>query len=149
MFKFVALLLALAAAFGAGYYVGQSRTLSLERTLSDLRHEMGTKTQVLQQEVAAARVRMNLLEARERLIQAQKHLVEKNFGQAEKEISGAEEQLSKATALAKDAGRQPLVQRLQPISSSLKETQTAVRRLSPEAKGKLAGLERELDRVID
>jgi chromosome segregation ATPase len=147
--RFLVLLTLLALTFWAGYNFGEGGETPFPKKLYDLGGEWTSRTESLQEEVSAARVRMNLLSARDRLIKAEKELVDKNFGEAEKELSQAEERLGKATALAKKAGRQPLLQRLSPITASLRETRTDVRRLNPQAKGRVASLAKELDRVID
>jgi chromosome segregation ATPase len=147
--RFLGLLTLLALAFWAGYYFGEKGETPFQKRFYDLRGELTSKTESLQEEVSAARVRMNLLSARDHLIEAEKELVDKNFGEAEKELSQAEERLGKATTLAKKAGRQPLLQRLTPITASLRETRTDVRRLNPQAKGRVASLAKELDQMID
>lgn len=149
MTKLFGMLFIIALSFGAGYYLRGNGAASPQKQLIELRDDVVTKTEVLQEGVAAARVRINLLEARDRLIQAEKDLIEKNFGKAEQELSIAEDRLAKAILLAKDARRKPLMHRLEPISVSLRETRGDVRRLNPQAKGKVASLERELGRVID
>ncbi|HET6370764.1 MAG TPA: hypothetical protein VFG95_06180 [Nitrospiria bacterium] len=147
--RFIGCLILIALSFWAGYYFGERGETPFQKRLLDLRGEFASKTETLQEEVSAARVRMNLSSARDHLIQAEKELVDKNFGEAEKELYQAEERLGNATAIAKKAGRQPLLRRLSPITESLHETRSDVRRLNPQAKGRVASLADELDRVID
>ena len=105
MLKFLGTLILIAAAFGAGYFVGQRPVGTLQQTVTDLQQSI-TKlsrnvldtTQGIERDL---RRRQGLVDAKSRVVQAKANLFERNFGDAAKELGEAVTVLELATKGAK------------------------------------------------
>lgn len=111
MFKFLMMLILLAASFGAGYYYGQRPVGTLQQTISHLseRWTVSQKTIAeLQQSIKNLshnvvdttigierdlRRRQGLVEAKSHLVQAKIQALDRNFGAAAKELAQGGEAL--------------------------------------------------------
>lgn len=107
MIKFMIILLLIACAFSAGYYVGQKPIGSLQTTVSDLSKRLALSEETIegfQQSVkqlskdaldATIRIeqdlrkRQGLLEAKSKLVQAKANILDRNFSDAAKELADA------------------------------------------------------------
>ncbi|MEC4890177.1 MAG: hypothetical protein RI101_08985 [Nitrospira sp.] len=114
MFKFLMMLILLAASFGAGYYFGQRPVGTLQQTVSHLseRWTVSQKTIAeLQQSIKNLshnvvdttigierdlRRRQGLVEAKSHLVQAKIQVLDRNFGAAAKELAQAGDALEQA-----------------------------------------------------
>jgi outer membrane murein-binding lipoprotein Lpp len=144
MFKFIILLIVLAAIFGAGYFTGSQRTERLNRLLTAAKSEMASKVSGLEGEVRLLRFRMQLTTARDQMLTAQNQIRERNFGSAEKELESAKEELKTAAKItSKDRG-----DTLLGIIGSIDGAIAVVRRSDPRAKVKLEAAEADLDRFM-
>jgi outer membrane murein-binding lipoprotein Lpp len=144
MFKFIIMLIALAAIFGAGYLTGSQRTERLNRLLTSARSEMASKVSGLEGEVSLLRFRMQLTTARDRMLTAQNQIRERNFGSAEKELESAKEDLKAAAKITtKDRG-----DILLEVMASIDGAIAVIQRSDPRAKVKLEAAEAALDRFM-
>ena len=93
MAKFLVVVLLLAGAFGAGYYLGQRPVGTLQRTVAELQQSLKDMSRnVLDTTLGIERdlrQRQGLVEAKSRLVQAKAHFADRNFGDAAKELSEA------------------------------------------------------------
>jgi hypothetical protein len=101
MVKFLAVVLLLVGAFGAGYYLGQRPVGTLQRTVAELQQSLKDMSRnVLDTTLGIERDlrrRQGLVDAKSRLVQAKAHLVDRNFGDAAKEMAEAIEAVEATT----------------------------------------------------
>jgi len=143
--KFIAVVLVLAAIYGAGYFTGSSRMEKLDRMMASAKSEMATKVSSLEGEIRLLRFRMQLTTARDHLIAAEFNLKERNYGTAEKELESAKEELRAAAKTApKETGTA-----LTGMEGTLNGVIEIIRRSDPRANVKLISIRNDLDRLID
>ena len=127
MLKFFGTLILIAAAFGAGYFVGQRPVGTLQHTVSDLQESI-TKlsrnvldtTQGIERDL---RRRQGLVDAKSRVVQAKANLFDRNFGDAAKELGEAVTVLELAT---KGAKTDPTLDAVRELASTLREVRLEV-----------------------
>lgn len=142
--KLIAVVILLAAIFGAGYFMGSFRMGKLDRMLAAAKSEMATRVSGLEGEIHSLRFRIQLTTARDHLIAAENNLQERNFGMAEKELQSTKEELrAAAKTAAKETGAA-----LTEMEGSINGVIEIVRRSDPRAKVKLNAIRADLDRLI-
>lgn len=127
MLKFLGILILIAAAFGAGYYVGQRPVGSLQQTVSDLQQSI-TKlsrnvldtTQGIERDL---RRRQGLVDAKSRVVQAKANLFDRNFGDAAKDLGEAVTLLENVT---KGAKADPAIDTIRELASSIREVRLEI-----------------------
>ena len=127
MLKFLGILILIAAAFGAGYYVGQRPVGTLQQTVSELQQSIAKltrnvldTTQGIERDL---RRRQGLVDAKSRVVQAKVNLFERNFGDAAKELGEAVTVLDNAT---KGAKGDPAIDTVRELASTLREVRLEV-----------------------
>lgn len=145
MIKLIVLTIILGFAFITGYYLGSHKLLEIRKDITGLKTEVLSKTTSLEKELADVRVRMHLVDARERIIAGKNEIFEKNFGTAGKEVEKARELIERAIGLSGET----LVPALRPITQELAYAEADIKRLNPEAMQRLDGTKKELDRIIE
>jgi hypothetical protein len=142
--KLVAVVILLAAIFGAGYFMGSFRMGKLDRMLAAAKSEMSTRVSGLEGEIHSLRFRIQLTTARDHLIAAENNLQQRNFGMAEKELEATKGELRAAAKTAsKETGSA-----LTGMEGSINGVIEIVRRSDPRAKVKLNPVRADLDRLI-
>ncbi|MEK6576970.1 MAG: hypothetical protein AABZ05_05175 [Nitrospirota bacterium] len=145
MIKLIVLTIIVGFAFITGYYLGSHKLLEIRKDITGLKTEVLSKTTSLEKELANVRVRMHLVDARERIIAGKNEISEKNFGTAAKEVEKARELIERAIGLSGEG----LVPALRPITQELAYAEADIKRLNPEAMKRLDGAKKELDRIIE
>ncbi|MBI5745817.1 MAG: hypothetical protein HZA13_02305 [Nitrospirae bacterium] len=145
MIKLIVLTIIVGFVFITGYYLGSHKLLEIRKDITGLKTEVLSKTTSLEKELADVRVRMHLVDARERIIAGKNEISEKNFGTAGKEIEKARELIERAIGLSGES----LVPALRPITQELAYAESDLKRLDPEAMKRLDGAKKDLDRIIE
>lgn len=145
MMKFIALLLMLAAAFGAGYVTASKDKEKVGRLLETAKSELQSKVSLLENEAHTLRYRMHLTTARDHLISAQNDILEKNFGKAKDDLASAQKELQTAAKM----GSKDNAERLLGLVQSLDGAGEILARSDPRAKVKLESVKGDLDRLIE
>ncbi len=145
MIKLIVLTIIVGFVFITGYYLGSHKLLEIRKDITGLKTEVLSKTTSLEKELADVRVRMHLVDARERIIAGKNEISEKNFGTAGKEIEKARELIERAIGLSGES----LVPALRPITQELAYAESDLERLDPEAMKRLDGAKKDLDRIIE
>lgn len=145
MIKLIVLTIIVGFAFITGYYLGSHKLLEIRKDITGLKTEVLSKTTSLEKELADVRVRMHLVDARERIISGKNEISEKNFGTAGKEVEKARELIERAIGLSGES----LVPALRPIIQELAYAEADIKRLNPDAMKRLDGAKKELDRIIE
>ncbi len=121
MWKFLGVVVLMAASAGAGYYFGQRPVGTLQRTVSDLQQSVKDVSQNALDTAMGIerdlRRRQALVEAKSRLVQAKSNIFERNFGDAAKELAEGVEALENAT---KDGKSDDATKAAQEIAGLLK-----------------------------
>ena len=127
MWKFVSIVVLLAASFGLGYYFGQRPVGTLEQTVGDLQQSIKQMSRnVIDSTMGIEkdlRRRQALLDTKARLVQAKSDLFDKNYGEAAKQLAEGVTALENAMKGAKKAdgteGLKQITDRLQDIRLEL------------------------------
>lgn len=143
MFKAAVFMGFLAAAFYAGYWLGDHRLDDVRERVATISGELRDKTAALDREMTTLKRRAALAEARDALDRARAALADKNFGDAEREIAAAGERLQ---AVAREAGAE-LQAALRPIADALVEMRRDVRAFKPRVQDQLRRLGRRIDEL--
>lgn len=143
--KLILLTIIIGFAFIAGYYLGSHKLIEIRKDIAGLKTEIVTKTTGLEKELADVRIRMHLVDARDRITSGRNEISEKNFGTAGKEVEKARELIERAIGLSGDN----LVPALRPVTQELAYAEADIKRLNPEAVKRLDGAKKELDRIIE
>ncbi len=105
MWKFIAVLVLVAASFGLGFYFGQRPAGTLQETAADLQHSLkDTSRNIIDTTMGIERDlrrRQGLIDAKSRVVQAKSELFDKNFGEAAKQLGEASETLEPVVKGAK------------------------------------------------
>lgn len=143
--KLIVLTFIVGFAFITGYYIGSHKLIEIRRDIAGLKTEIVSKTTNLEKELADVRIRMHLVDARDRIIAGRSEIEEKNFGTAGKEVEKAREFIERAIGLSGEN----LVSTLRPITQELAYAEADIKRLNPEAIKRLDETKKELDRIIE
>ncbi|HLB94850.1 MAG TPA: hypothetical protein VJK28_01595 [Nitrospiria bacterium] len=144
VFKVLGIILIAAVLFGTGYFVGRLQMVEISQLLSSVRSEMVDKTAGLEQEIQRLRMRIHLVNARDRLMSAHRAASERNFGVTQKELQKAKEELGTARRLAdpKWEGN------LSGFEAPLDDLIVAAGRADPKLAARVDSLRSDLDRVM-
>ncbi|MBH0202331.1 MAG: hypothetical protein HP496_08565 [Nitrospira sp.] len=150
MVKFLAVVLLLAGAFGAGYYLGQRPVGTLQRTVAELQQSLkDVSRNVLDTTLGIERdlrKRQGLVDAKSRLVQAKAHLVDRNFGDAAKELAEAVDAVEAALKGVKsDTATNPL----RDIAGSLREVKLEIVTGKQVSMKKLDELQQRIDQLLN
>lgn len=132
MWKFVSIVVLLAASFGLGYYFGQRPVGTLEQTVGDLQQSIKQMSRnVIDSTMGIEkdlRRRQALLDTKARLVQAKSDLFDKNYGEAAKQLAEGVTALENAMKGAKKTdgteGLKQITDRLQDIRLELSRGKT-------------------------
>lgn len=149
MVKVLTVLLLLAGAFGAGYYVGQRPVGTLQRTVGELQQSLkDVSRNVLDTTLGIERDlrrRQGLVDAKSRLVQAKAHLVERKFGDAEKELTEA---IDAVDALTKGGKSDSTTNALRDLLGSLRAVKPELATGKPATLKKLDELQVRMDQLL-
>lgn len=150
MVKFLAVLLLLAGAFGAGYYLGQRPVGTLQRTVAELQQSLkDVSRNVLDTTLGIERdlrKRQGLVDAKSRLVQAKAHLVDRNFGDAAKELAEA---VAAVEAAAKGVKSDTATNPLRDMAGSLREVKVEIVTGKQVSMKKLDELQQRMDQLLN
>lgn len=142
-FKFILYVIILLLIFGSGYYIGSKKVGLVEERLTKMKSSMEVKILGLEKELSKARVKVKLVEVKDKLLQARIDVLEKNFGNAGKQIEAAKEAVEKAAASSDDDTKKTL----KPINDALIEIKADVDKLNIKVTAKIDDLKKEIDRI--
>ncbi len=150
MVKFLAVLLLLAGAFGAGYYLGQRPVGTLQRTVAELQQSLkDVSRNVLDTTLGIERdlrKRQGLVDAKSRLVQAKAHLVDRNFGDAAKELAEA---VAAVEAAAKGVKSDTATNPRRDMAGSLREVKLEIVTGKQVSMRKLDELQQSLNQLLN
>jgi hypothetical protein len=150
MWKFIATLALIAAAFGLGFYFGQRPVGTLQQTASDLQHSLkDTSRNIIDTTMGIERDlrrRQGLIESKSRVVQAKSELFDKNFGEAAKQLGEAAETLDNVT---KGAKQDETVLALRALTGTLREVRLELSMGKPVSIKRLDEIQREVDRQLN
>lgn len=142
-FKFILYVIILLLIFGSGYYIGSKKVGLVEERLTKMKSSMEVKILGLEKELSKARVKVKLVEVKDKLLQARIDVLEKNFGNAGKQIEAAKEAVEKAAASSDDDTKKTL----KPINDALIEIKADIDKLNLKVTLKIDDLKKEIDRI--
>jgi hypothetical protein len=150
MWKFIGLLVLMAASFAAGFYFGQRPTGTLEETVAGLpksirevsRNVMDT-TMGIEQDL---RRRQALLETKSKIVQSRSDLLDKNYGEAAKQLADGVAGLETAI---KGARADASTQAVRNVIGTLQELRLELSMGKPVPTKKLNEVQKEIDRQLD
>lgn len=150
MVKFLAVVLLLAGAFGAGYYLGQRPVGTLQRTVAELQQSLkDVSRNVLDTTLGIERDlrrRQGLVDAKSRLVQAKAHLVDRNFGDAAKEMAEA---VAAVEAAAKGTKSDDATNALRDMAGSLREVKVEIVTGKQVSMKKLDELQQSMNQLLN
>ena len=150
MVKFLVVLLLLAGAFGAGYYLGQRPVGTLQRTVAELQQSLkDVSRNVLDTTLGIERdlrKRQGLVDAKSRLVQAKAHLVDHNFGDAAKELAEA---VAAVEAAAKGVKSDAATNPLRDMAGSLREVKVEIVTGKQVSMKRLDELQQRMDQLLN
>jgi hypothetical protein len=150
MVKFLVVLLLLAGAFGAGYYLGQRPVGTLQRTVAELQQSLkDVSRNVLDTTLGIERdlrKRQGLVDAKSRLVQAKAHLVDRNFGDAAKELAEA---VAAVEAAAKGVKSDAATNPLRDMAGSLREVKVEIVTGKQVSMKRLDELQQRMDQLLN
>lgn len=150
MAKFLVVVLLLAGAFGAGYYLGQRPVGTLQRTVAELQQSLkDVSRNVLDTTLGIERDlrrRQGLVEAKSRLVQAKAHFVDRNFGEAAKEL---DEAVAAVETITKGAKPDHSTNALKDMAGSLREVKSEIVTGKPVSLKKLDELQQRMDQLLN
>ncbi|MEK6679101.1 MAG: hypothetical protein AABY39_06765 [Nitrospirota bacterium] len=143
-FKLILYVIILLLIFGSGYYIGSKKVGLVEERLSKMKSSMEVKILGLEKELSKARVKVKLVEVKDKLLQARTDIIEKNFGNAGKQIDAAKEAVEKVAASSDDDTKKTL----KPINDALIEIKADIDKLNLKVTSKIDDLKKEIDRIV-
>jgi len=150
MVKFLAVVLLIAGAFGAGYYLGQRPVGTLQRTVAELQQSLkDVSRNVLDTTLGIERDlrrRQGLVEAKSRLVQAKAHFVDRNFGDAAKELAEAVDAVETTT---KGTKSDDSTNALRDMAGALREVKLELVTGKPVSVKKLDELQQRMDQLLN
>jgi hypothetical protein len=149
MWKFLAVLVLIAASFGLGFYFGQRPVGTLQQTVSHLQQSLkDTSRNILDTTMGIERDlrrRQGLLDAKSRVVQAKSELFDKNPGEAAKQLGEAAESLDNAT---KGAKQDESILTIRALTGTLREVRLDLSMGKPVSIRKLNDIQGEIDRQL-
>jgi hypothetical protein len=157
MKKFLVILLLLAAAFGAGYYVGQRPLESLQQTSKEMEKTIGElekKVKDLSRNALEAargierdlRRRQGLIDAKARILEAKEEWRDKNYGDTAKRLAEAADAVEKALGEESTQHSPPT---LKDIAGRIRELRHELSLGKKVPLSKLEEVQKELDRLLE
>ena len=150
MWKFIAVLVLIAASFGLGFYFGQRPVGTLQQTVSDLQQSLKDTSRTIIDTTMGIerdlRRRQGLLDTKSRVLQAKSELFDKNPGEAAKQLGEAAELLENATNGAK---QDESILAMRMLIGTLREVRLELSMGKPVSIKKLNEIEREVDRQLN
>ena len=143
-FRFFLYVIIMFSVFGGGYYIGAKKVTVVEERLSKMKSSMEGKILGLEKELSKARVKVKLVEIKDKLLQARTDVMEKNFGNANKQIDAAKEAVEKVFASSDDDTKKSL----KPINDGLIEIRADIDKLNIKVTTKIDDLKKEIDRIV-
>ncbi len=132
----------LALVFGFGYLWGSQKSYSVQTTLNNMRSELTSKIEVLEQGLRRTRTRIELMNARNHLVTAQTAVQNRNFGQAKQELESARKVMLKMAETADPQQKQEL----SVLTSAVQDIQKQVSQRHPPARLGVEEVIRALDK---
>ncbi|MFQ5991777.1 MAG: hypothetical protein ACE5NA_05005 [Nitrospiraceae bacterium] len=149
MFKFLGLLVLLAAAFSLGYYTGQHPVGELNKSLRGLAQPLQEQSRKfldstfgLQSDLT---VRQGLVDGKARIVQAKSEMLDRNYGNAVNELAKAAERLEAARD-AESGEERKLKIRL--LVAKVRETQARLASGKATSTKTLNAMQKELDALL-
>jgi len=150
MWKFIAVLVLVAASFGLGFYFGQRPVGTLQQTVSDLQDSLkNTSRNIFDTTMGIERDlrrRQGLLDTKSHVVQAKSELFDKNFGEAAKQLGEAAESLDNAT---KGAKQDESILAARALTGTLREVRLELSMGKAVSIKKLDEIQREVDRQLN
>ena len=132
----------LALVFGFGYLWGTQKSYSVQTALNNMRSELTSKIELLEQGLHRTRMRMELMNARNHLVTAETAVQNRNFGQAKQELENARKVILKVAETAEPRQKQEL----SVLASAVQDIQKQVSRPHPPARLGVEEVIRSLDK---
>ena len=149
MFKFLALLVLLAAAYSLGYYTGQHPVGDLNKSLRGLAQPLQEQSRKfldstfgLQSDLT---VRQGLVDGKAGIVQAKSEMLDRNYGNAATELAKAAERLDAARD-AESVDERKMKIRL--LVAKVRETQARIASGKGASTKTLDAMQRELDALL-
>lgn len=150
MLKFLAVVVLLAGAFGAGYYLGQRPVGTLQRTVAELQQSLKDVSRNVVDTTLGIerdlRKRQGLVDAKSRLVQAKAHLVDRNYGDAAKELAEA---VVAVEAAIKGVKSDHATNPLRDMAGSLREVKSDIVAGKQVSMKKLDELQQRMDQLLN
>lgn len=150
MWKFIAVLVLVAASFGLGFYFGQRPVGTLQQTVSDLQGSLkDTSRNIIDTTMGIERDlrrRQGLIDTKSRVVQAKSELLDRNVGEAAKQLGEAVEALENTT---KGAKPDESVLAVRALTGTIQEVRLELSMGKPVSIKKLDDLQREVDRQLN
>jgi len=150
MWKFIGVVVLVAASFSLGFYFGQRPVGTLQDTVGDLRQSLKDMsrnvidtTMGIEQDL---RRRQALLETKSKIVQARSEVLDKNFGEAAKQLADGVAGLEAAIKGARQDGS---TQAVRTIIGTLQELRLESSMGKPVPMKKLNEVQKEIDRQLD
>ena len=150
MWKFIAVLVLTAAAFGLGFYFGQRPAGTLQETAAELQHSLKDTSRNIYDSTMGIerdlRRRQGLIDTKSRVVQAKSELFDKNFGEAAKQLGEAAETLENA---AKGAKQDESILALRALTVTLREARLELSMGKTVSMKTLDDIQREVDKQLN
>ena len=150
MWKFIAVLVLIAASFGLGFYFGQRPAGTLQETAAELQHSLKDTSRNIYDSTMGIerdlRRRQGLIDTKSRVVQAKSELFDKNFGEAAKQLGEAAEALENVT---KGAKQDESILALRALTGTLREARLELSMGKTVSMKTLDDIQREVDRQLN
>ena len=150
MWKFIAVLVLIAATFGLGFYFGQRPAGTLQETAAELQHSLKDTSRNIYDSTMGIerdlRRRQGLIDTKSRVVQAKSELFDKNFGEAAKQLGEAAETLENAT---KGAKQDESILAVRALTGTLREVRLELSMGKTVSIKKLDEIQREVDKQLN
>ena len=150
MWKFIAVLVLIAASFGLGFYFGQRPAGTLQEAAAELQHSLKDTSRNIYDTTMGIerdlRRRQGLIDTKSRVVQAKSELFDKNFGEAAKQLGEAAEALENVT---KGAKQDESILALRALTGTLREARLELSMGKTVSMKTLDDIQREVDRQLN
>ena len=150
MWKFIAVLVLIAASFGLGFYFGQRPAGTLQETAADLQHSLKDTSRNIYDTTMGIerdlRRRQGLIDSKSRVVQAKSELFDKNFGETAKQLGEAAETLETVT---KGAKQDESILALRALTGTLREARLELSMGKTVSMKTLDDIQREVDKQLN